>query len=35
MCTASLRTGGKATFDEKTLEVMAGRRVFQYKLLKL
>ncbi|MCX6301954.1 MAG: Gfo/Idh/MocA family oxidoreductase [Bacteroidia bacterium] len=30
MCTASLRTGEKATFDEKTQEVMAGGKVFQY-----
>jgi len=30
MCTASLRTGQKATFDEKTQEVMAGGKVFQY-----
>lgn len=30
MCTASLRTGEKATFDEKTQEVLAGGKVFQY-----
>ncbi len=30
MCTASLRTGEKATFDEKTQEVMAGGKIFQY-----
>jgi predicted dehydrogenase len=30
MCTACLRTGEKATFDEKTQEVMAGGKVFQY-----
>lgn len=30
MCTASLRTGEKATFNEKTQEVMAGGKVFQY-----
>jgi len=30
MCTASLRTGEKAIFDEKTQEVMAGGKVFQY-----
>lgn len=30
MCTASLRTGEKATFDEKNQEVLAGGRVFQY-----
>jgi hypothetical protein len=30
MCTASLRTGGKATFDEKRQEVMAGGKEFQY-----
>ena len=30
MVTASLRTGEKATFDEKTQEVMAGGKIFQY-----
>lgn len=30
MCTACLRTGEKATFNEKTQEVMAGGKVFQY-----
>lgn len=30
MCTACLRTGEKATFDETTQEVMAGGKVFQY-----
>jgi predicted dehydrogenase len=30
MCTAGLRTGEKATFDEATQEVMAGGKVFQY-----
>ena len=30
LCTACLRTGEKATFDEKTQEVMAGGKVFQY-----
>ncbi len=30
MTTACLRTGEKATFDEKTQEVMAGGKVFQY-----
>jgi predicted dehydrogenase len=30
MCTACLRTGEKATFDEKTQEVMAGGKAFQY-----
>lgn len=30
MCTACLRTGEKATFDEKSQEVMAGGKVFQY-----
>ena len=30
MCTACLRTGEKATFDEKTQEVMAGGKIFQY-----
>src|SRR5664280_189949 len=30
MCTAALRTGEKATFDEKTQEVLAGGKVFQY-----
>ncbi len=30
MCTACLRTGEKATFDEATQEVMAGGKVFQY-----
>lgn len=30
MCTASLRTGEKTIFDEKTQEVMAGGKVFQY-----
>jgi len=30
MTTACLRTGERATFDEKTQEVMAGGKVFQY-----
>ncbi|MBN2862558.1 MAG: Gfo/Idh/MocA family oxidoreductase [Bacteroidales bacterium] len=30
MCTAALRTGEKATFDEAKQEVMAGGRVFHY-----
>ena len=30
MCTACLRTGEKATFNEKTQEVVAGGKVFQY-----
>jgi predicted dehydrogenase len=30
MCTAALRTGEKATFDEKRQEVLAGGKVFQY-----
>ncbi|MFZ5942136.1 MAG: Gfo/Idh/MocA family protein [Bacteroidota bacterium] len=30
MCTAALRTGYRATFDEHTQEVMAGNNVFQY-----
>ncbi len=30
MCTASLRTGEKATFDESAQEVLAGGKVFQY-----
>jgi len=30
MCTAALRTGEKATFDETTQEVLAGGKVFQY-----
>ncbi|MDX9930763.1 MAG: Gfo/Idh/MocA family oxidoreductase [Bacteroidales bacterium] len=30
MCTAALRTGEKASFDEKAQEVMAGGKVFQY-----
>ncbi len=30
MCTASLRTGEKATFDESTQEVLAGGKVFRY-----
>ncbi len=30
MCTACLRTGEKVTFDEKTQEVMAGGKPFQY-----
>jgi len=30
MCTAALRTGEKATFDEAKQEVMAGGKVFQY-----
>ena len=30
MTTAALRTGEKASFDEKTQEVMAGGKVFQY-----
>jgi hypothetical protein len=30
MTTAASRTGAKATFDEKTQEVMAGGKVFKY-----
>jgi predicted dehydrogenase len=30
MCTAALRTGEKASFDEKRQEVLAGGKVFQY-----
>ena len=30
MCTAALRTGEKASFDENRQEVLAGGRVFQY-----
>jgi predicted dehydrogenase len=30
MCTAALRTGEKASFDEVTQEVLAGGKVFQY-----
>jgi predicted dehydrogenase len=30
MCTAALRTGEKASFDEKSQEVLAGGKVFQY-----
>lgn len=30
MCTAALRTGEKATFDEARQEVLAGGKVFQY-----
>jgi predicted dehydrogenase len=30
MCTAALRTGEKATFDEAKQEVLAGDKVFQY-----
>ena len=30
MCTAAIRTGDKATFDEATQEVMAGGKVFRY-----
>jgi predicted dehydrogenase len=30
MCTASLRTGEKAVFDESSQEVMAGGKVFRY-----
>jgi predicted dehydrogenase len=30
MCTASLRTGEKATFDEAKQEVLAGGKVFKY-----
>ncbi len=30
MTTASIRTGGKATFDEKTQEVMVNGKVFKY-----
>jgi len=29
MCTAALRTGEKS-FDEKTQEVLAGEKAFQY-----
>ena len=30
MTNAAVRTGQKATFDEKTQEVMAGGKVFKY-----
>jgi hypothetical protein len=30
MCTAALRTGEKASFDEARQEVLAGGKVFQY-----
>jgi hypothetical protein len=30
MCTAALRTGEKASFDEVNQEVLAGGKVFQY-----
>lgn len=30
MTTAALRTGQKATFDEKTQQVIAGGKVFKY-----
>ena len=30
MCTAAIRTGDKASFDESTQEVMAGGKVFRY-----
>jgi hypothetical protein len=30
MTTAASRTGFKATFDEKTQEVMAGGKIFRY-----
>ena len=30
MCTAALRTGEKASFDEANQEVLAGGKVFQY-----
>jgi hypothetical protein len=30
MCTAALRTGQKATFDEETQEVLAGGQIFKY-----
>jgi hypothetical protein len=30
MTNAAIRTGEKATFDEKTQEVMAGGKVFKY-----
>ncbi len=30
MCTAALRTGEKASFDEASQEVLAGGKVFQY-----
>jgi hypothetical protein len=30
MCTAALRTGEKASFDETKQEVLAGGKVFQY-----
>jgi len=30
MTNAAVRTGAKATFDEKTQEVMAGEKVFKY-----
>ena len=30
MCTAALRTGEKASFDEAKQEVLAGGKVFQY-----
>ncbi|HRS42121.1 MAG TPA: gfo/Idh/MocA family oxidoreductase, partial [Dysgonamonadaceae bacterium] len=30
MVTAALRTGQRATFDEKTAQVIAGGKVFKY-----
>jgi hypothetical protein len=30
MCTACFRTGGKASFDEKTRKVMAGGKLIQF-----
>jgi hypothetical protein len=30
MTTASMRTGLKATFDEKNQEVLAGGKIFKY-----
>jgi hypothetical protein len=30
MVTAALRTGQRATFDEKTQQVIAGGKVFKY-----
>ena len=30
MTNAAVRTGAKATFDEKTQEVMAGGKIFKY-----
>jgi hypothetical protein len=30
MTNAAVRTGQKATFDEKTQQVMAGGKVFKY-----